>query len=345
MDHALSAVEAAGTDQSLLRRNGRLFMALPTRRLAALHTLWLYQPQRPKARWFTSLMRCIVLAGLHRMVLPRFRHTGGQVCLNPVFDGCLPGTAGVMLGSPEHRVRRAILCYETTSGREVAKLAFGPEGRTMIEGEAQAIRGLPEDSRGVPEIHSVHHGPIFSMLRMPYVKGLPLAPRRTPEALALLDSWITDAAARPIQDFPEWLAIHAALTSSASGQQALAKLENLRFQPVIRHGDFARWNLIRQNDGSLIALDWEWGHPAGLPGLDLVHYFLQDARLVERMEPSEAVRHTCKLLEQPLYRNHLNKTGWGGKALLAVITSLAWKQGAGHQENKEIMEEVLNFEF
>jgi hypothetical protein len=342
--HALSAVEAAGRDQSLLRRNGRLFMALPARRLAALHTLWLYQPQRRKARWFTSLMQFLVLAGLHRMVLPRFRHVAVKVCLDPAFDGCMPGTAGVMLGSPEHRVRRAILSYQTANGREVAKVAFGVEGRAVIQGEAEAIRGLPEDTPGVPDIYGVHHGMDFSMLRMPYVKGLPLVPRRTPEALALLDSWITDAPARSIRDFPEWPAIHATLARSAPRQSALADLENLQLQPVIRHGDFARWNLLRQNDNSLIALDWEWGHPTGMPGLDLVHYFLQDARLVARMEPSEAIRLVCSLLELPLSCNHLDKTGWPRKAMLPIIASLAWKQGAGHQENAEMLEAaVLEF--
>jgi aminoglycoside phosphotransferase (APT) family kinase protein len=121
-------------------------------------------------------------------------------------------------------------------------------------------------------------------------------------------------------------------------------LENLQLQPVIRHGDFARWNLLRQNDNSLIALDWEWGHPTGMPGLDLVHYFLQDARLVARMEPSEAIRLVCSLLELPLSCNHLDKTGWPRKAMLPIIASLAWKQGAGHQENAEMLEAaVLEF--
>jgi aminoglycoside phosphotransferase (APT) family kinase protein len=227
------------------------------------------------------------------------------------------------------------------NGREVAKLAFGAEGREVIEGEAEAIRTLPEDTRGAPEIHGVHHGPDFSMLRMPYVRGLPLEPSRAAEALALLDSWITDAQARSMREFPEWAAMHASLARSAAGQSVLADLENMQLRPVIRHGDFARWNLIRQNDGSLIALDWEWGHPAGMPGLDLVHYFLQDARLVERMEPSDAIAKTRTFLKSPACRDYLAKTGWNGDPLLPIIASLAWKQGAGHQENEAVLEAAL----
>jgi hypothetical protein len=341
---AMSALHSTPGDYALLRRNGRLFMALPAGRNDAIHALNLYHPQRPKAVLAMTGIRLLVIWGIHRIFLPKLRGIGGQVTLDPEFMGCVPGTAGVMLGSPEHRVRRAILSYQTGVGWEVAKLAFGDEGRAVIDGEAEGISKLPEGTRGVPEIHGVHHGPDFSMLRMPYVKGLPLVPRRTAAALALLESWATDTPARSIREFPEWPAIHATLSKSAAGRFALAMIENLLLRPVIRHGDFARWNLIRQNDGSLIALDWEWGHPAGMPGLDLVHYFLQDARLVQRMKPPQAVRHTCGLLELPRCRKHLEENGWPGNILLPIIASLAWKQGAGHQDNEHMLEAaVLEF--
>jgi hypothetical protein len=41
------------------------------------------------------------------------------------------------------------------------------------------------------------------------------------------------------------------------------------------HGDFVSWNMIRQDDGSCRAIDWEFGDPDGAPLLDLFHYLLR----------------------------------------------------------------------
>jgi hypothetical protein len=79
-----------------------------------------------------------------------------------------------------------------------------------------------------------------------------------------------------------------------------------------------------------------------MPGIDLVHYFLQDARLVERLAPVDAIAKTCGLLNSPGCAAYLHKAGWSGNALLPIIASLAWKQGAGHQENAEVLEAAVS---
>lgn len=38
------------------------------------------------------------------------------------------------------------------------------------------------------------------------------------------------------------------------------------------HGDFAPWNLKMTNDGRLVAVDWEYSFPNGLPLFDIVHF-------------------------------------------------------------------------
>jgi hypothetical protein len=345
IDAALSAVDPASRDHVLLRRNGRFFMALPANRSGAIHTLNLYQPQRPKAVLAMVGVRLLAAAGLHRICLPKFHGKGGRVSLEPEFAGCVPGTAGVMLGSPEHRVRRAILSYETENDWEVAKLAFGIEGRAVIDGEYAALRDMPVDFPGIPQALGVHHGEEFSMLRLPYFSGLPLPPRESMRALGLLESWIRDLPILPASEFPEWPAICKALETTEAGRAAIARLAGMQLRPVIRHGDFARWNLLDMDDGKLMAIDWEWGHPSGMSGLDLVHYFLQDARLVERLAPADAIRKTLALLKGPACAQYLAKTGWNGDPLLPLIASLAWKQGAGHQENGEMVKMILNFKF
>jgi thymidylate kinase len=334
---ALSAVEHAPGVYALLCRNRRALLALPDNRSAANHALRLYQPQRWKARFIAALMRWIVTAGIHQWILPRLHHPGGKPRLEPTFDGCLPGTAGVMLGSPEHRVRRAILSYETASGREVAKLAFGEAGKAVIESEASAIDSMPDGLPGLTRYSGVHHGKDFSILRMPYVTGTPLPQQDTSAALGLLQSWFRDNSAIQVTGFPEWPAILSALNDLTDSHATIDQLARLQLKPAVRHGDFARWNLLRRNDGSLMALDWEWAHPAGMPCLDLIHLYLQDARLVERLAPDAAIRKTIEVLGLAPSSGYLEKTGWGAERLLPVIASLAFKQGAGHQDNAEIL--------
>ena len=111
----------------------------------------------------------------------------------------------------------------------------------------------------------------------------------------------------------------------------------MQLKPVICHGDFARWNLLQQAAGELIVLDWEWGHQLGMPGIDLVHYFLQDARLVRRLTDRAAIAATLRDLNRPACRSYLDETGWNGDSLLAIIACLAYKQGAGHQQNGEVL--------
>lgn len=246
-----------------------------------------------------------------------------------------------MLGSPEHRIRRAILSYETADGREVAKLAFGPEGRRIIEGEAAAIRGLPAGFDGIPKILGVHHGQALSVLRMPHEQGRPFAPKDTRDAIRFLDSWIPEHPPQEAPRFPEWPSIMAALDGFENHGQITKAIAGQMLIPSIRHGDFARWNLIRRRDGSMVVLDWEWGHPAGMPGLDLVHLVLQDARLVARMQASEAIGHTIDKLSRPPFCDHLRRCGWVGSPLLPILASLAWKQGAGHQDNAEVLKAAV----
>jgi hypothetical protein len=305
----------------------------------------LYQPQRPLARMMVVGLRGLARFGLHSCVLSALRLAGGATSLTPALPGVKTGSCGILLGSPEHRVRRAIASYRKEGEWEVAKISFGEAGARLLEEEARALESLHPLATGVPRMLGLHRGEGVTLMRMPYLTGQPLSPGESGEALELLEQWITDQTPKPITHFPEWAAIASALSEFENGERALERLMRECLAPVICHGDFARWNLLRKADGGLVVLDWEWGHQDGMPGIDLVHYFLQDARLVERLSPQDAIRKTCSILESPACRDYLDKTGWSGDPLLPIIASLAYKQGAGHQENGEMMEEILNFEF
>jgi hypothetical protein len=324
-----------------MRRNGRLLLALPPSSRAARKALRLYQPQRFKARATMAVLRVAAAVHGHRSLLPVLRHHGGVVALEPDFPRANPDSTGVLLGSAEHRVRRAIASYQTADGWEVAKVAFGPAGWEVIHGEAAVLASLPDGTPGAPSLRGVHRGADAALMRMPYVEGGVLKQGDSADAVALLRAWVSGAPAQPITRFAEWPVIEAALSVSEEGRRGLERLARLRLRPVVRHGDFARWNLLRTRSRGLMALDWEWGAASGMPGLDLVHLFAQDARLVERLTPGDVVRSAGESLRRADCQDYLNETGWEGDARAAILASIAFTIGARQQANEAVLAALL----
>jgi hypothetical protein len=65
---------------------------------------------------------------------------------------------------------------------------------------------------------------------------------------------------------------------------------------TVQHGDFAPWNLLRKPDGTLGAIDWEYGALEGFPHLDLTYYVLQVLALIRRLAPVKASEYTMRYL-------------------------------------------------
>ena len=320
-----------------LRRSGRLLLVMPAMAEAATRALHLYQPQRRLARWMVALLHRLVRVSWQGCLLPKLYLAAERQGVEPPLLGIEPGTCGVLLGSPEHRVRRAIASYRNAGLWEVAKISVGREGARVLEREAQVLEQLQPLTKGVPRLLGLHRAADLTVLRMPYLTGAAVSLGESAGALRLLHHWITNQVPQSATDFPEWAAIESALGGDDAGVLLRAQISKMQLKPVIRHGDFARWNLLQQSDGELIVLDWEWGHERGMPGIDLVHYFLQDARLVKRLTATAAIAATLGELNLPACRSYMNETGWSGDSLLAIIACLAYKQGAGHQENSEVL--------
>jgi hypothetical protein len=339
----LSLFEPSAGDWCYLRRNGRMLLALPPHKQGALRALDLYQPQQWKARASVAALRLVAGCGAHRHVLPLLPYAGGSGASGQDFVQPIPFTTGLLLGSPEHTVCRAIASYQTADGWEVAKIAFGANGAVVLSAEADVLRSLGGTTPGVPRLLGLHQGSDSTVLRLPYLTGGKIPLGDFDDALALLDRWVSGLPVRPTTAFPEWPAIVSALEASDAGRAALAQLAELELTPVVRHGDFARWNLLKQANRNLVAIDWEWGHAEGMPGLDLVHYFLQDARLVHKLPALRAIEETRIFLQRPECQRHLMQAGWSDDPLLPIIASLAWKQGAQHQSNADVLKAALSF--
>src|SRR5690606_34762344 len=100
---------------------------------------------------------------------------------------------------------------------------------------------------------------------------------------------------------PQTIAEHpwvASITTSGepSLERDLALLAHREWPSVFQHGDLAPWNLIRGAGGEVRAIDWEYGSSAGFPHLDAVHYLLQVALLVKRLEASTAEERAAAYL-------------------------------------------------
>jgi hypothetical protein len=327
----------------LLSRGGHPLLALPKGGEAARRALDLYQPQRGIARKVASLLRGGSPAGLHRILLPKKSATCGLTGNSPDLlpAGTDPESIGILFGNAEHRVFRAVLSYRVGDCWEVGKLAVGSLGVSMLDREAAVMADIGAVVPEVPRLLGLERSEDARLLRMPYSRGSCLGIGDVDPVRNLLQSWTSGESPRALQTFPEWQAMSIGLARHSGHDAVLERLSGIILRPSIRHGDFARWNLLRTNDGEMKVLDWEWGERRGMPGLDLVHYLAQDFRLVRRLPPARVITETVGVLESPYWRTLLESVGWVGHEKDLVIACLAFKQGAEHQDNGEILKAAM----
>ena len=329
-----------GTTRYHVRRHGMVSLSLPDSREGAAHAFRLYQPQKRLARLKTFALKLLISRGLHPWILEKVLPASYEN-IQPWEFSYSPETVGILLGSSEHLINRAIASYRGADGWEVAKLGRGEAARTMLRNEAAVLRELSKRGLSVPRCLGLHEHGEMTILRMPYLAGSGLSIRDSGEALDVLIQWAGDAAPESISGFEEWKSICAALETTADGREALESLSTQVVRPVIAHGDFARWNLLHQANGPLIVLDWEWGNTHGMPGLDLVHYFAQDARLVRQLDSANALRVVEASLSLPKAKAYLAQTGWTGNPITPILAWAAFKHGARHQKIADFLAESL----
>lgn len=329
-----------GTTRYHVRRHGMVSLSLPDSREGAAHAFRLYQPQKRLARLKTFALKLLISRGLHPWILEKVLPASYEN-IQPWEFSYSPETVGILLGSSEHLIYRAIASYRGADGWEVAKLSRGEAARTMLRNEAAVLRELSKRGLSVPRCLGLHEHGEMTILRMPYLAGSGLSIRDSGEALDVLIQWAGNAAPESISGFEEWKSICAALETTADGREALESLSTQVVRPVIAHGDFARWNLLHQANGPLIVLDWEWGNTHGMPGLDLVHYFAQDARLVRQLDSANALRVVEASLSLPKAKAYLAQTGWTGNPITPILAWAAFKHGARHQKIADFLAESL----
>jgi thiamine kinase-like enzyme len=177
---------------------------------------------------------------------------------------------------------------------------------------------------------------------MPLIDGSMLRKGESNKAIPILDAWISKQAPKHIQEFAEWQSIVSAFQGHSKAEAVINHLRQKQLKLTVRHGDFARWNLLKTHEGNIMVLDWEWSTPCGMPGIDLVHLFAQDARLVDRLSANAIVQSTIHALEAQDCQAYLKKTGWGRDIKSAMVASIAFTVGTKQQANEEVLLNLLN---
>jgi hypothetical protein len=128
----------------------------------------------------------------------------------------------------------------------------------------------------------------------------PLGGRRPPATLTLVrnvNRFLDELVVRPpmpLDDHPWVREIRE--RSEVEHDRWFEVLAHRDWPVVIQHGDFTSWNLLRKPDGTLGAVDWEYGSLEGFAYLDLAHHILQTSVLLYRWEPSRAAEHAVRYL-------------------------------------------------
>ncbi len=95
---------------------------------------------------------------------------------------------------------------------------------------------------------------------------------------------------------------------------SVAMIEGRRQMPLVMvHGDFTPWNLKRQNEGRIGAIDWEDAEQEGLPLWDLSHFYFMQAHLFNDRNPMK------RLTTSPLVQHYFQKMGIEAREIVPLV--------------------------
>lgn len=324
-----------GSRYWLLRRNGRVLLALPSDRETATKTLQLYQPQKAKAKLVGWGVKKAASLGLHRFVLPSY------VVENAIANQeMIPNLVGVMVGSTGHLCDRAVYVTRRDGAWEVAKFARGQSAGNILSNEASMLRLLEGNGR-VPELIALETTAVGEILRMKWMSGRSWQGNSIQPILEILDEWRVPGEWRRLGALPEWQWIEKGLVMAKSEPAILGLLRN-RLVPVsIRHGDLTRPNLRLRTDGTLVVHDWERGAPEGAAGLDLAQFATQDVLFRNTLRHEVALTRIRESLSASPVQEWLSCNGWQRQSDLLLAANFALNIGAGYLNQQALLRLLL----
>ena len=218
------------------------------------------------------------------------------------FEGLEQDLAWNVASGVPGRDQKTIVQFVQASGsvRAYAKIAHGPAARALVEHEASVLARLSGLGLPAPRLFGLESRAQTSML----VQGALAGTRSRGELGPAHARYLARLEQRTRRDLP--------LSEIPSQRLALERLEALAgraerewletFQALARelaaaagsapvpcalaHGDFTPWNVLVDGD-SAQAFDWEHARLLAPRGHDALHFTLQQAVLVDHVEPAK----------------------------------------------------------
>lgn len=274
-------------------RNPRLYLSTQNAFQRWEHSS-LYPASRSSARLYRLALRLQATAGATKT---RTVHSSDWP-LGEFVQGRLPRTTFVVvLRGTLGPAQEITVQLRDEKGRVSGYLKYAEKAaaRKRLRQEQLMLRNIPQGMGPEP----MKFGPLGggeALLKSP-VPGKPLAATLSPPKamISLLESLVV-APPVPLESHP-W--VRRMRDRAMPGPDDwFESLKGRNWPVTIQHGDFVPWNLIVKPDGSLQAIDWEYGTLEGFPYLDLVHYVLQTSALIYRRPPAEAVRYAIWYLSR-----------------------------------------------
>jgi hypothetical protein len=296
------------TDWALFFPPGARVLALPTWQQPRLYLpaqrfdeRWrassFYPASRFPARLYRLLLRSKATTGLAGV---RVARSNGWL-LGEFIQDVLPQvvSAVILVGTPGP-AQKITAQLRDGKGRIVGYLKYAEKvaARERLYNEHLVLAGIPEGLG--PE--ALKYGVLGDGRAL---LTAPILGRRLPATLPPADGVVgfsmsfTVSPPVPVEAHP-WVR----KTNEGKGGGRLGScfeaLAGRRWPVVAQHGDFAPWNLLRRSEGTIRAIDWEYGTLEGFPHLDLAYYLLQTSALMYRWSPAKAADCTCKFLVKEL---------------------------------------------
>ncbi len=303
-DHA---GETIVTRHIALQKSGRAFLFLPVEPELAVTALELYPAQTCKARAARKLVRLLLSAGIvlktNTTTLPMAAPFSFFLRSLVGNDSAIPPFA-VLAGNPRTPGSRFIfLVFNRGLPAGVVKAGTGAFAQKLIEREKIFLTSLPETFKNIPRTIAEFRSDTVSAFALKFVQGRSPQPTDDSGINRVLRGWLDETRVMPLSEIPTWQRLVAACNSNPDFIRLAARLGNKTFCPTIFHGDFTPWNIkVVEPSGDWVALDWERGELAGIPGWDWFHFRIQSAILVRKLSASDVAIEINRFIDSELFK-------------------------------------------
>jgi hypothetical protein len=249
---------------------------------------------RAVVRLYRFLLRARAAAGLAAVTTVHSKDWPLGEFVRPVLPSVT--TAVVLVGYPGPVQKITVqLLDENAKILGYLKYAEKDRARKRLRQERRILVNIPSEiGPKLLKYGALSEGEALLITAVP---GKILPPRLPPDAgLVRFLTLLPTSSLRSVEDHP-WVR-----SICKHGRKELNRcleiLADKDWPTILQHGDFVSWNLVRKPDGSLGAIDWEYGTLQGFPYLDLIYHILQTSLVVYRWTPPRAAEYATRYLTQ-----------------------------------------------